>query len=344
MRIVFLRHSLLNRGGDKMIATHASFLAAQGHDVVIRTNLLKTVFSLDPRVRVEPLPFPGKLGTLVTAALSRQCADVVVADIVVLALLLSIRNRKRVLYFAQDYDESYYRFTLQRLFIRLLYGAALSFLRVRSIAVSKRLAQLLSQRFGAKVGLSENGVDTTIFYPEPDPDLIASKQGRQALLLLSRSDARKGFDIAQRTVAALKTGLPLEIWTVGENATGGFPGFLHRDFGYLDESALRRVFSSADLFLYPSRHEGFPLMVLEAFACGCPVVTTDAVPYAEHDENSLVCRIEDAHGAAEMVEILLADVTIRRRLAENGKALASRQTLHQASVTFADQLGAWYAN
>lgn len=340
MNVTFFRHSLLSRGGDKMIAIYASHLAAAGHRVVIKSNLVDTLFPLHEKVRIEPLRFSGKMGTLLSAFLERVEGDLVVADIIPLSCLLWFRNQSKTVYFAQDYDESYYANPLQKLFIRSLYFFGLALCRVRTIAVSKGLAELLRRRFRAAVSVVENGVDTAVFYPEPDPALLAQKQGRKALLLLSRSDQRKGFDIAVRVVEQVRKGLslPLEIWTVGEPAEGRFAGLPHRDFGYVGEAALRRIMSSADLFLYPSRHEGFPLMPLEAFACRCPIVTTEAVPYAVHEGNALVSRIEDVAALALQVELLANQGG--ERLVAGGERLAATHTLKKAQAQFERALAA----
>jgi glycosyltransferase involved in cell wall biosynthesis len=339
MKIVFFRHSLLSRGGDKMIVTHASYLAAAGHEVVIKTNVHDSVFILDSRVRVEKIACRWKIGTLFAAAAVKQNADVVVADIIALVPLLLLRNRSKLVYFAQDYDESYYGSLLQKFFIRSIYLFSLLLCRVPCIAVSDPLAALLRRRFAARVAVAENGVDASAFHYEPDSDLIAGKGGRKAVVMLSRSDPRKGFDIA-RQVGALLSGcsVPFEIWTVGEKAAGLFPGLPQRDFGYLAESRLRQVLSSADCFLYPSRHEGFPLMVLEAFACRCPVVTTRAVPYARHGHNSLLAEIGDAAGAAAELIRLNEDAVLRGSLVAEGSRLAGVQTQAKACAAFAREL------
>jgi glycosyltransferase involved in cell wall biosynthesis len=49
-----------------------------------------------------------------------------------------------------------------------------------------------------------------------------------------------------------------------------------RALGHVDEADLRLLFACATLFAYPSLYEGFGLPVLEAMACGAPVVTSDA--------------------------------------------------------------------
>lgn len=340
MKVVFFRHSLLSRGGDKMVVAHASHLARAGHEVTIKTSRTDTVFRLDPRVRVVPLRSSGKIGSLVAAATQRQDADLVIADIIVLACLLFVRNGRKTLYFAQDYDESYYSFLPQRLFIRGLYLLGLTLFRVRTIAVARELAELLTRRFRARVAVVENGVDTSVFFPEPDPELVAIKEGRKAVLLLSRSDSRKGFDVG---VAVVNTIAPqfageLEIWTVGAPAQGLFPGRVHRDFGYVNEDRLRRIMSSAALFLYPSRHEGLPLMPLEAMSCGCPVVTTTAVPYANNGQNALVSAIDDVTSLCGQVQALLAEPELGRKLVASATRLVTERTLDRCLTSFQEHL------
>jgi glycosyltransferase involved in cell wall biosynthesis len=46
--------------------------------------------------------------------------------------------------------------------------------------------------------------------------------------------------------------------------------------GWVEQEDLPAVYSLADLFLYPSRLEAFPIPITEAMACGTPIVTSDA--------------------------------------------------------------------
>lgn len=336
MKLTFFRHSLLSRGGDKMVLAHASNLANVGHQVTIMTNRVDTVFSINPLIRFQPLSFSGKLGTLLSALAKPSDGDMVIADIIPLICLLALRNKRRVVYFAQDYDESYYASLPMKWLIRCLYHVSLRLFRIPVIAVSANLARLLTQRFKAQVMVVENGVDTGVFYPDPDQELIASKGERKAVLLLSRSDRRKGFDIARQIVTCLRTthrGL-FEIWTVGERCPGIFPDDVHRDFGYVNEEQFRRVMSSADMFLYPTRHEGFGLMPLEAFACKCPVVTTEAVPMAHHLVNALVARVEDVEEILSHAVALLDDNELAGCLVERAYTGACDCSLARSVVKF----------
>ena len=336
MNLVYFAHSVLDRGGDKMVLAHLRHLAQAGHRVTIRSNVVATAYPLHPAICFDKPLLPGKAGTLASALLRPQGCDVVLATIVPTALLLRLRNR-RVVYFAQDDNETAYPFPVH-LLLRLLYLLAFRVFRIPTIAVSKALAETFAARFGARCRVVENGVDTSIFYPARSPRLVAEKQGRKAVLLLARRDHRKGFDLACEAVAMVASARPIEVWTVGEDIPWTSEGLPKRNFGRVNEETMREIMSSADLFLYPSRSEGFPLMVLEAFACGCPVVTSEAVTYVRHEENALVSRVGDVQSLARDVLRLLEDEALAARLACSGLAFASSNTEIQCCARFETEL------
>lgn len=324
-----------------MILAHAGHLAEQGWKVEIRTAQVNTVFAIPAGVKIVHSGLRSKAGTLWQALQTRFTADLVIADIIPLACLLGVRNRQRLIYFAQDYDESYYGSYAQRLFIRLLYFLTLGLLRIKSIAVAEHLSALLRKRFVANVTTVENGVDTDIFFPDLDAELLSSKGCRKAVLLLSRSDARKGFDLSCRIFNEAKECLGadgVEVWTVGEPAGNQFPDVVHRDFGYVTPARLRKILSSADVFLYHTRHEGFPLMALEALACGCPMAASTSVSVVYPGQEALIAPIGDIKSAAEHVVRILADASLAARLQEEGLAFSKRHSLAASSVRFAEEL------
>lgn len=318
-----------------MVVLHANHLARNGHDVTIMTAVADTVFTIDSRVELSLTGRKSKSGSLLHAAGTRFSHDLIIADIIVMATALALRNRGRVLYFAQDYDEAYYTSPAMRFLIRGFYAVGLVALRIPVIAVSSPLQKIFRERFGMDAALCENGIDHSLFHPDPDPTLKRGND-RVRILLFARHDWRKGYDCAKRVVARLGDEFRdvVEIWTVGERDSFHDCRFDHCSFGRLDEHGLRRVMSSADIFLYPSRHEGLPLMPLEAMACGCPVVTTEAVPYARDGENALVSAVDDVDSLRENLKRLITDQGFRQQLGRAGIETARAYSIHSCCETF----------
>lgn len=85
--------------------------------------------------------------------------------------------------------------------------------------------------------------------------------------------------------------------------------------------------AAADIVVLPSYREGLPRVLIEAAACGRPVVTTD-VPGCrdaiEPGETGLLVRARDTAALASAIKRLLLDPAMRRRMGAAGRALAVR--------------------
>jgi glycosyltransferase involved in cell wall biosynthesis len=320
-----------------MVLAHAARLAEDGHDVVLKTRRLDTVFRVDAGIRTEEIALGGVAGTICAAALEHSPGAVYVADIAALAFLLSLRNSGRVLFFAQGYDEYNCASLPGRLLIRLLLFLVLRVMRVPVFTVSDHLADFLRLKYGAEARVVPNGIDPAFFAPLPTGNpYLSLKQGREVILMHARLDYAKGFDTAQvvlRQVAA-RSSLPVEVWTVGEEVRLDFVP--HRHFGYVSGDELAQLMSAADLFFHPSRHEGFALIVLEAFARRCPVVTTQAVSFALDGENALVAEVDDEETLVLHLLRLLDDAGLRASLSDRGYLSAAESSLARSSQQFLD--------
>lgn len=88
---------------------------------------------------------------------------------------------------------------------------------------------------------------------------------------------------------AATTEAPLPLWLIGVTQTAPVQAAI-RDlpsnatvhfFHKLDNKVIQAAYSKARVFLFPSLAEGFGWPIVEAQACGCPVITTDAAPMNE---------------------------------------------------------------
>ncbi len=109
------------------------------------------------------------------------------------------------------------------------------------------------------------------------------------------------------------------------------------------EAALDRA--RAHIAVLPSRREGLPLSLLEAAACGRPIVATD-VPgcreIARHNVNAFLVPVDDPPPLAGALTVLARDAALRRRLGAAGRRIVenefSAERIGDATVDLYDRL------
>jgi glycosyltransferase involved in cell wall biosynthesis len=117
---------------------------------------------------------------------------------------------------------------------------------------------------------------------------------------------------------------------------------LHNDVefkGYLPAEELMRYYEAAEVFVFPSFHEGFGIPILEAMACGCPVVASNchSIPEVAGDAALLVDPYDSAK-IANAIHLLLTNEQNRRKLIEKGRQRAQQFSWDRA----ADEVMALY--
>ena len=76
---------------------------------------------------------------------------------------------------------------------------------------------------------------------------------------------------------------------------------------------------NADLFVLPTRWEGFPYTILEAMACGLPVIATNVGGISEAvDESGILIRKKDTQALAKALETLIVNPILRDELGKKG--------------------------
>jgi glycosyltransferase involved in cell wall biosynthesis len=89
--------------------------------------------------------------------------------------------------------------------------------------------------------------------------------------------------------------------------------------GNVPSELLNRVYAEADLFLYPSRLEGFGLPLLEAFACGVPVVASETSSLPEvAGKAALLVDPESPQAIAKAVKQMMERPALRKRYVQRG--------------------------
>ncbi len=240
------------------------------------------------------------------------------------------------------HDLSFIRFPAlfrpaNRLYLTVM--ARLSARRARRlIAVSAHTAAETTRLLGVppeRIDVVYHGVDPA-FRPLPDDEVAAFRRRlgmpEQFVLFLGTLEPRKNLirlleafaRICNSKIKLVLAGgkgwlydeLFARVEALGLEDTVIFPGYVKGD-------DLPLWYNAATMVAYPSLYEGFGLPVLEAQACGTPVLTSNisSLPEAAGDA-ALMVDPYDVDGLAQGLNRLLTDSLLRRELRERGLAHA----------------------
>ncbi len=209
------------------------------------------------------------------------------------------------------------------------------------VANSDSTRTILTGRWGLpaeRVRLLRPGVDTRLFRPAPADAAVRARlgwSGRRVLLTVGRLQKRKGHDVMIAAMPAILERLPDAMYAIAGD--GEERASLERrahDLGIADsvrflgepnDAELVRCYQQCDLFVLPNRAiggdiEGFGMVLLEAQACGRPVLAGASGGTAEtlrETETGRVVPCEEPDVLAAAVVEMLSDPD---RLARAGAA------------------------
>ena len=221
--------------------------------------------------------------------------------------------------------------------LRILTGSVLKHCD-RVIANSSFTQQLLLDDWGVdpeRIIQMHPGVDTRYFNPAAD---ISQRpihwSGKTVLLTVGRLQKRKGHDMVIRAVAELAKTIPnLHYAIVGGGGEREPLEQLAKDLkvadqiefaGEIDDEQLRLYHQNCDVFVLANRTigrdvEGFGIVLLEAQACGKPVIAGDSggtIDTLLHGESGYIIDCETPAG---LVEILKSQLSCADRRSEMGR-------------------------
>lgn len=144
---------------------------------------------------------------------------------------------------------------------------------------------------------------------------------------------RKNIQLAVQAANRLPAGLHQKLIVTGKSGWGeqGKEGRVIES-GYLSFETLSALYSAADLYLAPSRHEGFGIPLVEAFLCGAPVLCSSggALPEVAADAAEVEPTWEADHWARTIEELLL-DSSKLEQLRARGFERAKRFTWEETA-------------
>jgi glycosyltransferase involved in cell wall biosynthesis len=153
------------------------------------------------------------------------------------------------------------------------------------------------------------------------------------ILSVSAQWPRKNFDLAYRAVELLPASVPHQFVVTGRFEWGARPKSARvKPTGFLPQSELPALYTFASLYLCTSHYEGFGIPILEAMACGVPVLTSAGGALREVAGDAAVVMDEmDAESWAAKITSLLDDSSMLDELRRRGFERASQFTWHETA-------------
>jgi glycosyltransferase involved in cell wall biosynthesis len=231
-----------------------------------------------------------------------------------------------------------------REFMRWPYGRC-----ARVLAPSEATRRLLmrTEQDADRIGIWRRGVDNTCFHPQRRSEALRRRWGvsdaRPALLYVGRVSREKGLDLLPRLQTALhRLGLPHRFVIVGQGPMlaeleAQLPDAVFT--GVLGREDVADACASSDVFLFPSRTDTAGNVVLEAQACGLPVLVTNAGGPQENlldGESGHVVRDMDPTSWAATLAPLLRRPDRRAQMAASARAYAESRTWASALAPLFD--------
>jgi len=177
----------------------------------------------------------------------------------------------------------------------------------------------------AKLKILPRGLDTELFHPaRRDPaffEKFGTCNGEVRLLYVGRISREKDLDLLVTAYRRLRNErLPIQLFVVGH---GPYSEALAKSLpeafftGYLTGTELATAYASADIFVFPSTTDTFGNVILEAQACGVPVIVSDSggpKELVEDGMNGLITRSRDVDDFTRAIRSLIADAALRERM------------------------------
>src|SRR5205814_189323 len=177
----------------------------------------------------------------------------------------------------------------------------------------------------SKLKILPRGLDNELFHPGRRDcaffEKFGASNGEVRLLYVGRISREKDLDVLADAYRRLRDeGLAVQLFVVGH---GPYSEALAQSLpeavftGYLRGKELATAYASADIFVFPSTTDTFGNVILEAQACGVPVIVSDSggpKELVEDRTNGLITRSRDVNDFTRAIRSLVADPALRERM------------------------------
>jgi len=188
-----------------------------------------------------------------------------------------------------------------------------------------------------KIAVIHNGYPNELFYPSQQPAKIRATLAKYDLvapyfLYVGRLEKKKNTPTLVEAFALFRENNPdckIKLLLIGDAGYGyDEVKYIIQEFnlhdevllpGWIDEEDLPDIFNAASAFIFPSRHEGFGIPVLQALACGVPTAVSDLPVLREIAQDAVLYFDQnDKQAIATAMGQILNDQRLRQELVAKG--------------------------
>lgn len=179
-----------------------------------------------------------------------------------------------------------------------------------------------------RIKVVPEGVNSRKYYHQVDNEVMDKYQiDCRYILYLGPIDPRKGIDVLVEAVPLLKekdvkvvlAGVRQKGYSIDQLINDCTEQQRFIDVGAVSDYEKKILMSMAEVFVFPSFYEGFGLPVLEAMACGTPVITADNSSLLEVGGDAVeFFETGKAESLSEKIDLLLEKKDLRKQYIEKG--------------------------
>ena len=334
MKICFVIPTLSSGGAERVAVTVLGALDGQRHTRVLYLFSSDDAVYLDrvaPGIRVVVAAQHSWIGRLreLAAFLREFNPDIVMPFLsyFITAIAVRLAGVRSVVIFNQGTPTSGFLddpdFAWKRPWRRRMFAAMTRFFYGRAdaiVATSRGVADDLAANYGvprAKIHVLHNPVDLDAIARESSEPIAGEVSGdRPVVAAAGRLAGVKNYPLLIAAIAELQAKMPVHVWILGEGperarletlARERGVGSLVRFLGFQQNPW--RYIARADVFALTSTYEGFGNVLIEAMACGTPVVATKSPGTVEIIADGVTGALvdHDARSIADAIGALLSD-------------------------------------
>lgn len=193
----------------------------------------------------------------------------------------------------------------------------------------------------SRIQVIPEGVDTRRFKPMSDSQACSAwrrkifGEDRPFILYVGKPTKRRNLPNLLRAFARLKRqhGIPHRLLLIGSSLPGvSFAGEIRNlgleadvmDLPYAEHDEIVLAYNACEMLVYPSSYEGFGMPVLEAMACGAPVIALNNTAFPEFAEGvAMLLPDAEPDTLAEGMLKIIRDKSVRAQMAEAGPQRAA---------------------